>query len=69
MFEQVPPATLQRSGCPWRLRDLGIPRQDFTQALLSLREYAEAEHFPASVITQRAITRAFSEQLALECDA
>ena len=60
---------IERAGCPWRLRDLGITRQDFMQALLSLREYAEAEHFPASVITQRAITREFAGQLALECDA
>ncbi len=59
---------IERAGCPWRLRYLGIPRQDFTQALLSLREYAQAEHFPASVINQRAITNAFAEQLALECD-
>jgi hypothetical protein len=68
MFEQVSPAELQRASCPWRLRDLGITRQDFTQALHSLREYAEAEHFHASVITQRAITREFAEQLARECD-
>lgn len=60
---------IERAGCPWRLRDLGITRQDFTQALLSLREYAEAEHFPASVITQRAIPREFAEQLARDCDA
>lgn len=60
---------IERAACPWRLRDLGITQQDFTQALMSLRAYAEAEHFPASVITQRAITREFAEQLAWECDA
>lgn len=59
---------IERAGCPWRLRDLGIAREDFVQALLSLQTYAEAEHFPASVITQRAITREFAEHLAHECD-
>lgn len=59
---------IERAGCPWRLRDLGIAHEDFMQALLSLQQYAEAEHFPASVITQRAITREFAAQLARECD-
>ena len=59
---------IERAACLWRLRDLGISRQDFMQALLSLQAYAQAEHFPPSVITQRAITHAFAEQLAHECE-
>ncbi|MGH2493581.1 MAG: iron-containing alcohol dehydrogenase [Ktedonobacteraceae bacterium] len=59
---------IERAACPWRLRDLGITRQDFTQALLSLQHYAAAEHFPPGVITSRPITREFAEQLAHECD-
>ena len=59
---------IERAGCPWRLRDLGIARQDFEQALLTLQQYAQAERFPASVITQRAITREFAAQVARECD-
>ena len=59
---------VERTGCPWRLRDLGISRQDFMQALLSLQAYAQAERFPPSVITQRPITHEFAEQLAYECD-
>lgn len=60
---------IERAACPWRLRELGIAREDFVQALLSLQQYTLAEHFPASVITQRAITREFAEQLARECNA
>jgi hypothetical protein len=59
---------IERAACPWRLRDLGISRQDFMQALLSLQAYAQAEHFSPSVIEKRAITREFAEQLAQECE-
>ncbi|HEU0000523.1 MAG TPA: iron-containing alcohol dehydrogenase [Ktedonobacteraceae bacterium] len=59
---------IERAGCPWRLRDLGISRQEFIQALLSLQAYAQAERFPPSVITQRPITHEFAEQLACECE-
>ena len=59
---------IERAACPWRLRELGISRQDFIRALLSLRAYAEAEHFPPGVIMQRPITHEFAEQLARECD-
>jgi glycerol-1-phosphate dehydrogenase [NAD(P)+] len=55
-------------GCPWRLRELGIAREQFVQALVSLKDYAEVERFPASVITERPITRALAEQLARDCD-
>jgi len=60
---------IERAACPWRLHELGISHEDFVQALLSLQQYAQAEHFPASVITQHAITPEFAEQLACECDA
>lgn len=59
---------IERAGCPWRLHDLGISRQDFVQALLTLQAYAQTERFPASVIAQRPITREFAEQLARECE-
>ncbi len=59
---------IERAACPWRLHDLGISRQDFTQALLTLQVYAEVERFLPSVITQRPITREFTEQLARECE-
>lgn len=59
---------IQRARCPWRLSELGIPQEAFVHALLTLRDYAEAEEFPDSVITQRPITPAFAEQLAGECD-
>ena len=58
---------VERAECPWRLSDLGIRREAFIHALLSLSDYAEAEAFPASVITQRPITSDFAEQLADEC--
>ncbi|HVB73320.1 MAG TPA: iron-containing alcohol dehydrogenase [Ktedonobacteraceae bacterium] len=61
-------ALIEHAGCPWRLHELGITREDFVQALLSLQEYAAKESFPASVITQCTITREFAEQLACECD-
>lgn len=59
---------IERAACSWRLRDLGISCQDFMQALLSLQAYAEAEHYPSSVVTQRPITHVFAEQLASECE-
>ncbi len=59
---------IERAGCPWRLRELGITREDFARALLTLQEYAEEEHFPASVIAQSTITHEFAEQLACACD-
>jgi len=59
---------IERAACPWHLRDLGISRQDFIQALLSLQSYAQAERFPASIIMQRPITHEFAEQLARECE-
>jgi len=59
---------IERAACPWHLRDLGISRQNFIQALLSLQSYAQAERFPASVIMQRPITHEFAEQLARECE-
>lgn len=59
---------IERAACLWRLPDLGISRQDFIQALLSLPAYAQAERFPPSIITQCPITREFAEQLARECE-
>jgi hypothetical protein len=59
---------IERTGCPWRLNELGIPRKAFIRALLTLKDYAEAEAFPTSVINQRPITLAFAEQLAAECE-
>lgn len=60
---------IERAGCPWRLRDLGITRAHFIQALLSLQDYAAAEGFPHTVITERAIEADFAAQLASDCDA
>lgn len=62
-------ALIERAGCPWRLRDLGIARVTFIQALLTLKDYAETEQFAPSVILQRPISRAFAEQVAAECDS
>jgi len=59
---------IQRAGCPWQLSELGIAREAFVQALLTLRDYASEEAFPNSVIAQRPITRNFAEQLARECE-
>lgn len=59
---------IERTQCPWRLNDLGIPREAFIKALLTLKEYAQVENFPASVISQRPITAAFAKQLAQECE-
>ena len=59
---------IERTGCPWRLSALGISRKAFIHALLTLEDYARAEAFPASVISQRPITLAFAEQLAAECE-
>lgn len=59
---------IERTQCPWRLADLGITRESFVHALITLKEYALAEAFPASVISQRPITVAFAEQLASECE-
>ena len=58
----------ERTRCPWRLNDLGISREAFIKALLTLKEYAQAERFPASVISLRQITTAFAEQVARECE-
>ena len=58
---------VERSGCPWRLSELGIARADFVRALLTLRDYAAAENFLPSVITLREIGREFAEQVADEC--
>jgi glycerol dehydrogenase-like iron-containing ADH family enzyme len=60
---------IERTRCPWRLSELGMSASCFIQALLTLRDYAEAEGFVSSVITQRPITQAFAEQLARECEA
>ncbi|MGZ3609398.1 MAG: iron-containing alcohol dehydrogenase [Ktedonobacteraceae bacterium] len=59
---------IERTRCPWRLNDLGISREAFIKALLTLKEYAQAEIFPASVISLRQITTAFAEQVARECE-
>ena len=59
---------IDRSRCSWSLNDLGITREAFIEALLTLKEYALAERFPASVISQRPISAAFAEQLAHECE-
>jgi glycerol-1-phosphate dehydrogenase [NAD(P)+] len=59
---------IERTGCPWRLSELGIPRKAFIRALLTLKDYAEAEAFPTSVISQHPITLAFAEQLAAACE-
>lgn len=59
---------LARVQCPWRLRDVGISHEAFISALVTLQDYAAAEAFPASVITQRQITPAFAAQLAQQCD-
>lgn len=59
---------IERAACPWHLHDLGISRQDFIRALLTLPAYAQAERFPPSVITQCPITHEFAEQLARECE-
>jgi len=58
---------IERTRCPWRLKDLGISSEAFIKALLTLKEYAQAERFPASIIEKRPITAAFAEQLAYEC--
>lgn len=59
---------IERTHCPWQLHDLGISREAFIQALLTLRAYAESEALPASVITLRPITPEFARQLASECE-
>jgi glycerol dehydrogenase-like iron-containing ADH family enzyme len=59
---------LHRTKCPWQLKDLGISNEAFIEALLTLKEYAQVEKFPASVISLRQITRAFAEQVAQECE-
>ena len=59
---------IERTKCLWRLNDLGITCAAFIEALLTLKGYAHAEGFPASVISQRPITAAFAEQLAYECE-
>jgi len=59
---------IERTRCKWRLDDLGVTREAFIEALLTLKEYAQAEGFPASVISLRPITTAFAEQLAHECE-
>ncbi len=59
---------IERTQCPWQLHELGISREAFIQALLTLRAYAESEALPASVITLRPITPEFARQLASECE-
>jgi glycerol-1-phosphate dehydrogenase [NAD(P)+] len=59
---------IERVGCPWRLSELGISREAFVQALLTLQAYAETEQFPASVIQQRPIARALAEEVAKACN-
>lgn len=59
---------IERAKCPWRLSDLGISRDAFVEALLTLKEYARAEGFPDSVISRRQITASFAEQVARECE-
>jgi glycerol dehydrogenase-like iron-containing ADH family enzyme len=61
-------ALIERARCPWRLSDLGIGRDAFVEALLTLKEYAKAEGFPDSVISQRQISASFAEQVARECE-
>jgi hypothetical protein len=75
MFQHIPNELLQRAmhpieraKCPWRLNDLAINRDAFVEALLTLKEYARAEDFPGSVISQRQITAAFAGQVARECE-
>jgi glycerol-1-phosphate dehydrogenase [NAD(P)+] len=59
---------IERTRCPWRLNDLGLPREAFIEALFTLKEYAQVENFPASVASQRHISSAFAEQLAQACE-
>jgi glycerol-1-phosphate dehydrogenase [NAD(P)+] len=59
---------IERTRCLWSLNDLGITREAFIEALLTLKDYAMAEGYPASVVSQRPITAAFAEQLAYECE-
>ncbi|HLI05757.1 MAG TPA: iron-containing alcohol dehydrogenase [Ktedonobacteraceae bacterium] len=59
---------IERVRCPWRLHELGISREAFIHALLTLRPYAEAEAFPTSVINLRQITPLFARQVASECE-
>ena len=59
---------IERTRCPWRLNDLGISSEAFIKALLTLKEYAQAEGFPTSVISKLPISAAFAEQLANECE-
>lgn len=60
---------IERTRCPWRPAELGIRRDALIQALLTAGDYAKAEAFPASVLTQRPITRQYAEQLVRECEA
>ncbi len=59
---------ISRSQCRWRLSELAISHEQFIRALLTLQEYAEAEAFPASIISRCPITPTFAAQLARECD-
>lgn len=59
---------IEQVRCPWRLHELGISREAFIHALLTLRHYVEAEALAASVINLRQITPAFARQVASECE-
>lgn len=59
---------IERAKCPWRLHELGISREAFIESLLTVKQYAQVEGFPDSVISQRPITREFAEQVARECE-
>lgn len=59
---------IERVRCPWHLNELGISREAFIQALLTLRQYAETEAFPTSVINLRQITPEFVAQVVSECE-
>jgi glycerol-1-phosphate dehydrogenase [NAD(P)+] len=58
---------VERAGCPWRLRDLGISHDQFVQSLITLPEYAGSEGFPPTVISQRSFTPERAEALAHDC--
>jgi glycerol-1-phosphate dehydrogenase [NAD(P)+] len=60
-------ALVERSGCPWRLRDLGISHDEFLRALITLPEYAGSEGFPPTVVTERHFTPELAKALAEFC--
>lgn len=60
-------AQLDRSGCRWRLRDLGISHDQFVQALVTVAEYAASEGFPPTVISLQRLTPEIVEAIADTC--